>query len=133
MIGITYKITGAEETRRSVAKIRLDALQNTVASILDDMASEAGTYPAPPPGSGYQRTNDLHDGWLDSEPVFQIDSDTLLATLTNPVPYGGYVQGAEDQAEVHQGRWRTVEALMDAWEEKATERLEDALMQQVGM
>lgn len=133
MIGITYNITGVEETRRGLAKIRLDALQSTVAAILDDMAAEAGTYPAPPPGSTYQRTNELHDGWLDSEPVFQIDSDSLMATLTNPVPYGGYVQGAEDQASIHQGRWKTVEALMDEWEGKATERLEAALMQQVGM
>lgn len=133
MIGISYNITGVEETRRGIARIRLDALQNTVAAILDDMASEAGTYPAPPPGSTYQRTNELHDGWLDSEPVFDTQAESLMATLTNPAPHGPYVQGAEDQAEVHQGRWRTVEALMDAWEGRATERIEAALMQQVGM
>jgi hypothetical protein len=133
LIAISYKVTGVEEARRSLAQIRLDALQGEVAAILDDMAAQAGSYPAPPPGSTYQRTNALHDGWLDSEPVFDLQADTLLATLTNPAPYGPYVQGAEDQASVHQGRWQTVESLMDEWEGKTAERLEAALMQKVGM
>lgn len=133
MIDISYIITGADAVRRDLARLRLDAVQAEVAAILGDMAAEAGTYPTPLPGSHYERTNALHDGWLDSEPVFNVDQDSLLAVLTNPVAYGPEVQGADDQAAIHQGRWQTVEALMDSWETRVAERIEATLLRQVGV
>ncbi len=91
------------------------------------MADEAAVYP-PPTGGGYQRTGNLGRGWTDGETVFPQSSPTMLeAVRENSVPYGPNVQGAADQAEVHQGRWKTTEALMSAWEDRVAGAIEEAL------
>ena len=46
--------------------------------------------------------------------------------------YGGQNQGAEDQASVHQGRWRTTDAIMAAWEDRVAAAVEEALGRLVG-
>jgi len=131
MIQVTTHITGVEEVRRDLARLRLDAIQAEVGAILDDMAEDAASYPPERPNQRYARTNKLHDGWLDAEPVFDLQGDTLLATLTNPEPHGPWVQG-EDQAEIHVDRWRTTEQIMDAWEARVAARIEDALDRVIG-
>ena len=132
MLTVSYTITGAVEVQRDLARLRLDALKGDIADILDDIAADAAQYPAQPSDSRYQRTNNLRDGWLDSQPVFDTDQDSLLAVLANHVGYGPFVQGIEDQATIHAGRWRTTDAIMDAWEGRVAERVEDALGRLIG-
>lgn len=133
MIGVTYTTTGAEAVRRDLAKLRLEALQAEIAAVLDDIAADTAAYPPPPAGTRYHRTNKLHDAWLDADPTFNLSGATLLAVLTNPISYGPYVQGAGDQASVHAGRWRTTEAIMDAWESRVAARVEDAIGRVIGL
>jgi hypothetical protein len=127
MIGVTYKVSGAKEVADDLSRFRLDAIESEVGRILDEMAAEAADYPAPPVGSTYVRTETLMRGWLESSPIFDTQATSLLAVLTNSTPYGPFVQGAEDQAAIHQGRWKTTDALMGEWEPKVTERIESAL------
>lgn len=132
MLDVAYSVKGVEQVRQDLSKLSLASVQDTVSAILDDMKQEAGQYPPPPPNSTYLRTDRLKLGWLDSQPVLDLSGDTLLGSVVNSTSYGPYVQGQEDQAIIHQGRWQTVEALMDAWEERAASRIEDALVQKVG-
>lgn len=130
MITLSYKITGADAILRMLDGIRLDAIEGDVASLLDEIAADAANYP--PPVGSYVRTGDLGRGWTDSTPLLESDATSLLAVLTNSVPYGPLVQGAEDQAKVHQGRWRTTDQIVDAWEPRAAQRIEAALERLVG-
>ncbi len=130
MIAISYNVKGADAIVRQLDGIRLDAIKGDVATLMDDIASDAAHYP--PPVGTYVRSGDLGRGWTDSEPLFSGDATSLMAVLTNSVPYGPFVQGAEDQANVHAGRWKTTDAIMDAWEERAAQRIEAALGRLIG-
>lgn len=132
MLTYSYKVTGVDAVVQSLRQLTIPALEPTVAALLDEIGRDAADYPPPPPDSEYVRTNALRDGWLDSEPSVTISGSTLLGVLTNSVPYGPFVMGAEDQASVHAGRWRTTDSIMDAWEQRAAERIEDALGRLVG-
>lgn len=132
MIAISYTTTGAVEVQRDLARFRLDAIRGDIAGVLDDIAADAARYPQELPNQRYRRTYTLRDGWLDSQPAFDADQDSLLAVLTNPTSYGPEVMGAEDQRAVFAGRWRTTDAIMDAWEDRVAERVEDALGRLIG-
>lgn len=125
---ISYTVTGVEAVQAELNKIRLDTIQDAVSAILDDMAAEAAQYPAPPPESTYKRTGQLGEKWTNAQTTFVQSSATVLeAVRENSTPYGPYVQGAETQAQVHAGRWKTVESLMADWEARAAERIEEAI------
>lgn len=132
MLSVTYTVTGIDLVRRDIGKIQLANLQNTVADILDDMKKEAAQYPPELPNQRYRRTEELKFGWLDSEPLFDFQGDSFSGVIENPRSYGPFVQGQEEQALIHQGRWRTVEALMEVWEDRAAQRIEEAMIRQVG-
>jgi hypothetical protein len=125
MINLTYKVTGTDAILRQLDGIRLDALKGDVSSLLDEIAADAAKYP--PPVGAYVRTGDLGRGWTEGEPLLNIDSTSLLAVLTNPIPYGPFVQGPEDQTKVHADRWKTTDQIVDAWEDKVAARIEQAL------
>jgi len=66
-------------------------------------------YPPPPAGSTYRRTGTLGRRWT-----------TRVETLTkfegvigNNTVYGPYVQDKGEQAKVHQGRWQTIQSVVD--------------------
>lgn len=130
MISISYSIKGADAIQRQFAGIRLDAIKGDVATLLDEIAADAAHYP--PPVGTYVRTGDLGRGWTDSAPLFSGDATSLMAVLTNSVSYGPAVMGTEDQRAVFAGRWRTETQIMDAWEDRAAQRIEAALGRLVG-
>jgi hypothetical protein len=127
MLSVSYNVTGADGVVRDLRRLNVQALEPTIDAILEEIGQDAAEYPPPPAGSTYERTEALKRGWLDSEPTFTESGQTLIGVLTNSVSYGPFVQGIEDQAAVHDGRWRTTGAIMDAWEERAAQRIEDAL------
>jgi hypothetical protein len=127
MLTVSYKVTGVDGVIRDLQKLNVQALEPTVGDILEEIGQDAADYPPPPAGSTYERTEALKRGWLDSEPTFTETGQTLIGILTNSTPYGPFVQGIEDQAAIHADRWRTTGAIMDAWETRAAQRIEDAL------
>jgi hypothetical protein len=126
---MTVQITehGIDAAAASLMRIKLDTLRATVIDLLRQMASDAAVYPPELPGQRYVRTNALHDGWTDGVPVVDSTGQSLVGVITNSVPYGPDVQSADDQARIHQGRWRTVEQIMDAWEDRVAAALADDL------
>jgi hypothetical protein len=130
MINLSYNVTGADAIIRQLDGIRLDAIKGDVATLLDEIAADAAHYP--PPVGTYVRTGDLGRGWTDSEPMMSGNATSLMAVLTNPTPYGPYVQGSEDQRAIFAGRWRTEAQIIAAWEDRAAQRIEAALGRLVG-
>lgn len=132
MIDISYTITGILEVRRDLQKIRLDTLHAEIAAILGDMGSDAATYPPELHGQRYRRTNRLHDEWISAQPQFDLQGETLLATLTNPIVYGPPVMGADEQRAAFAGRWRTTDTITAAWEDRVAARVEDVIGRLIG-
>lgn len=132
MLTVSYKVTGVDGVVRDLRRLNVQALEPTLADILDAIGQDAAEYPPEPAGSKYVRTEALKRGWLDSEPNITESGQTLIGILTNAVPYGPFVMGAEDQVSVHAGRWRTTDTIMDAWEARAAQMIEDALGRLIG-
>lgn len=65
-------------------------------------------YPAKPAASTYVRTYDLRFGWQASK-----WGDGTKIKIVNAVPYAGFVQGDNQQAYMHKGRFRTVSKILD--------------------
>lgn len=126
----TIAITGLDAALRQLRELRLDALRQTVADVLDEIAKDAAVYPPELPNQRYVRTFKLRDGWLEGDRDVRLSGDTLTAALTNGVGYADEVMG-DDQKAVFQDRWRTVDDLVDAWEDRVADRIDDALDQLV--
>lgn len=122
-------ITGLDEVLRGIEDIRLDLLRSAMSDVLREIAADAADYDKAPlkEGQRYRRSGHLAGGWTDGEPLIRIDGNSILAEKTNPVSYAPFVQGAEDQRDIFEGRWRTDSAIMDEWEDKASDRLEAAI------
>ena len=107
--------------RMTITVKNLDAVQRKLANLdridyLKAVANEGGRilqnemqrYPPEPSGSTYRRTHILHKGWRTK---VSGDSGGWLAVVGNRVKYAPYVQDANRQAEVHQGRWQTIQSV----------------------
>lgn len=122
-------ITGTKDLIRALEGVRLETLQPEVRALLQEIGSDAGDYSQVPelPNQRYERSGDLGRGWA-GRPLFDLAGrTTLIGTLTNGVRYAARVQGADDQEAVFQGRWRTNETIMAAWEGRVAERLARAI------
>lgn len=122
-------VTGTADLIRALEGVRLETLQPVVRGLLGEIGSDAGDYTKAPelPNQRYERSGDLGRGWAGT-PLFDLAGrTTLIGTLTNGVRYAARVQGADDQEAVFQGRWRTNEAIMAAWEDRVGERMAAAI------
>lgn len=126
MITIRTSVKNVDAVVQALGRVRLDSLQRDVGDAMDAIAADAADYP-PPTGGTYVRTGNLGHGWTDGNTLFQGGSTMLEAVRENSVAYAPYVQGAAEQARVHVGRWRTDEQLMDAWEARVAQMVEDGL------
>lgn len=102
-------------------------------SLLGDLAS----YPPAPAASKYTRSGQLGRLWTSATPEFSASSSGFEATLGNATPYGVWVQDPEDQAWMHAGRWKDLQAILtehqaeiesyfEAALERVTRAIEDA-------
>lgn len=105
------------------------AQEQTVANMKIDLMA----YPAASQTSTYVRTFELRHGWQDA-PI--ITSNTMESgvparesSITNTVPYAGWVQRRGTQAWFHKGRWQTVEDVVA----KHTPTLIDAFIRAVNI
>ncbi len=89
------------------------ALQGATAQAGDYTVQQVPGYPAPPAGSTYVRTFDLGES-ISSEPVALGSATGLFGQtlLSVGVPYAPHVVDAKTQADVHKGRWWTIQAVL---------------------
>jgi hypothetical protein len=113
-----------------------EEIDDAVSGVLGQAVQDAAIYPAPLPTSNY--TYNLQQGWLSQDARFVIGGGGRIdSVLSNPVPYGGYVQDADMQMASAKGRWTTIQdiaakyepivqdALLSAFE-AAQDRIEEA-------
>lgn len=124
---MSVTIRGIAPILRDLRRINLETVEDVVAAAMEDIGKDAANYPPPPPNSTYRRTDTLGKGWTDAQPVSTQTGNTLLTVLTNGTPYGAWVQGADDQAQIHRGRWRTTDQIAESWEPRVAERIEQAM------
>lgn len=117
-------ITGLNDVLRMLRDIRLDALRPAVEDLLEQMGRDAADYPPP---RNYPRSGRLGRGWTDAAPMIDISGDTLVGSLVNDTPYGAVVMGPGEQAKIHVDYWRTTDDIVDVWEDRAAQAVEDAL------
>lgn len=101
-------------------------LRRPVDEGLDILYEAIREYPPPPPNSTYIRTFNLQNSWRKQN----ILREDILGRIFSDHPnYNKYVQSRPDQAQVHQGRWQTVEDVGEDNAEKFNEVLDDAVQE----
>jgi len=128
MISYKVKVKGADEVIKQLQGIRLDRLAGVIDGVMDKIMADAADYPPELPGQRYIRTGDLGRGWTDGVTLFpHKDATQLEAVRTNSVDYAGDVMGTGQEA-IFEDRWRTNEQIMDQWEARVAQLIEDALV-----
>lgn len=101
---------------------------------IDFLRREAAKYPPERPGQRYKRTYRLQKGWFssttrerDSGGRFATGDTMTMLTLSNPTPYGKWVQARSTQAWMHKGRWQTAEDVVEDNEARVRGELETAM------
>lgn len=109
MVNLDIDIRGLAELRGLLKKLAdvVDQLRTPTEEALNLLKERMQAYPAPPANSKYERTNNLKNSWQENV----ILSSPVLGSLSSNIPYGPYVQDAENQAGIHQGRWQTVQSV----------------------
>lgn len=108
---LSYQWQGIEDAMRRIGKLAaMDGLDAELEAAGDTIVSAAQVYPPERPGQRYVRTYQLRGGW--KRTAARRSSRTIEVDVDNPVEYGPFVQG-EDQAPIHQNRWKRLRAIGD--------------------
>lgn len=102
--------TGFPEAYALLRRLSQPDLSDVLSEQNKRIIGVAQVYPPERAGQRYQRTYQLRDAWTAIPP--SRSGDTWTAGARNETEYGEDVMGA-DQADVHQGRWRTVDAIAE--------------------
>lgn len=107
----SVEIRGLAELNRKLAELDkvIEQLADPTSDALELLSKRLQFYPAPPPNSTYDRTGALRNSWQETV----VMSSTVLGIVYNNIDYGPYVQDAEQQAGIHQGRWDTAQSVLE--------------------
>ena len=97
-----------------------EALRTGLRGAADLIRADIKTYPPAPAGSSYVRTGTLGRSWASKV-------SKLEAIIGNVTAYARYVQGADTQAWMHRGRWRTTAQVAKARTADVQKLLEAAI------
>lgn len=120
MIEIEIKgLAAIEQALASYPAIVGPMLEETCKAALLSLVPDLKTYPPPPSGSRYRRTNNLARGWGadseyrfdDSGPYFTAILANVLALTPSGENYGPYVQDAIEQSPYNH-HWATVQDIL---------------------
>lgn len=102
--------SAASAIARQIARLQRITRLDGVAAAVDEAVKElvipdVKTYPPERAGQRYVRSFRLRDSWQRERARRQ--GGAVVAAAANATPYAKWVVGTQDQAAVHQGRWRT--------------------------
>ena len=89
---------------------RMDYLRGVADSGARLLKSEVAKYPPKPPNSTYRRTGKLGGSWT-QKVTRGGRQGGWVAQIGTRLNYAPYVQDATEQAEIHRGRWQTVQSV----------------------
>jgi len=117
-IGLRIQVDGIDALMKRVERLEaMTVLKDAVTAMAEKVSARLQKYPSPPANSQYERTGALGRAWahglteatgLGSNQY----ADMVSIDLRNDVGYAPYVQSAEEQAEIHRGRWETAEQIL---------------------
>lgn len=122
----SVEIKGLPELRRKLEELEqaIEQMADPTSDALNLLKKRMQDYPPPPPGSTYQRTYNLKNSW--QETVIT-SGTTTIGNLFSSIPYGPLVQDRENQAGIHQGRWQTIQDVLEEEEQNAVDLYEQEL------
>lgn len=109
MVNLDIDIVGLAELRGLLDRLEdvVNRMRTPTEESLNLLKQRMQAYPAPPAGSKYVRTNNLKNSWQENV----IMDGRTFGRLESRISYGPYVQDADNQAGIHQGRWQTVQSV----------------------
>jgi len=117
-LDVGIRVEGLDEAVRLLARVpsALDSkMGRAMREILGLYAGDLAEYPSAIPGTRYRRTGLLGQRWAAAtRQVWQRGPNRLQARMRNTRPGVVYVQSDEHQADVHRGRWRTAERVVES-------------------
>ena len=106
---LSYDWQGIEAAAQRIARLAsLSGLESELEAEGDAVVKEAQIYPPERAGQRYRRSEKLKGGWKRS--AARRSGGAVEVDVFNPTEYGPFVQG-EDQAPVHQGRWKKLKTI----------------------
>jgi hypothetical protein len=108
MVEMRVRLEGAEELKQRLRRapgIVRKHMRRGVDRAVKTVQRKAQVYPPPPAASSYTRTGTLGRLWTSSAWVY---GGSVQGLVGNPLWYGAYVMGDEEQAWMHRGRWKTL-------------------------
>lgn len=107
-------------------------LVKTFGEIGAQLNTDLAKYPPqrPPRGNAppYRRTNTLGRSWTHDQVTSLFSIRTIIGNVT---PYARFVQGADDQAYMHQNWWQTTDEVLAQREQWIIEQVLDGIQQHV--
>ncbi len=96
-----------------------------------NVKAEVMRYPRQRIGSSYTRTHVLENAW---DTIVTTVGGNVQGRIGNNIEYGPFVKSRRFQAQVHRGRWATVEDVVESGRIRArvTEFLQDEIDQVLG-
>ena len=108
---MTITVKGLEGVQRKIDNLqRMNYLEGVASAGGDLLRAEMRRYPPAIPGSSYRRTGTLGKSWTKTV-TRGGRGGGWLAQIGTRLNYAPYVQDEGRQAEVHQGRWQTVQSV----------------------
>jgi len=108
-MNITITVKNLEAVQRKLDNLERGAYLSGVADAgANLLRNEMRRYPPPPPNSTYRRTGTLGKSWTQR---VSTGGGGFLAVIGSMLNYAPYVQDAARQAEIHRGRWQTVQSV----------------------
>lgn len=150
MSDVAVEILGLRELMQEVNElIAFKVVRDTMEVAVERVRTQIAVYPSPP-SSGYhmvfksdkqrrfffaalrdgritvpyRRTGTLGRRWTTSVSNSGLDIRGEVGNVTN---YGPFVQSAESQAPIHQGRWRTAERVVEEMEPQIQDLFESRI------
>jgi hypothetical protein len=117
-------VVNDEQVRALVSRANVGIQRALIAGVEDAQGyvwRQVTTYPPKPADSKYIRTNVLRGSWAIEPPVNRgtevrgrvVSSGDKMTSRRSGIPYNRYVQDRQYQAQVHQGRWATVQDIAE--------------------
>jgi hypothetical protein len=122
--------SGIAEAIALVIALQRPDLSDVLASENARLVAIAQVYPPERAGQRYIRTDTLKSNWKPIAP--RRAEGGWIAGAENDTDYGEYVMG-DEQANVHQGRWRTVDAIAEAEEANVASAIEAEIYRLAGV
>jgi len=111
IVRVTITIKGLDQLTRKLDSLdKGDYLRPVATAGANLLRNEMRRYPPAPPSSTYRRTGTLGKSWTQKVTGGR---GGWLAVIGSFLNYAPYVQDRDRQAQVHRGRWQTVQSVAE--------------------